>query len=579
MPKKSTKSLSKRTTLRKKYKAIKKVAEHHKKARKAARKLGIGKRKKNPLKDPGIPRELPLSMRQDFVKEVEFERLRQLARNKAKKSDEVPEQVAAAISGGAKMMELDDKMDQLQAQANVQEKEFEERMELSTKDDNAMLPMKGVDNSRRAFYREFKKVVDLSDVIIQVLDARDPISCRCLDVERYVRSINPNKKVFLLLNKIDLIPAEVCEQWLKYFREEIPCVAFKCSTQKQSANLGHRPSSTANKSISECLGGDTLLQLLKNYSRSGDMKRAITVGVVGIPNVGKSSLINSLKRAKATNVGNKPGVTRNIQEVQLDKNVTLLDSPGIVFQDGAGAVLRNAVAIDKLDDPITPVFQIVERVGKKNLMKMYKISNFEDADGFIRNVAMVRGKLKRGGTPDVQSAAKLVLQDWNDGKLPYYTLPPKRSQPQNTKIVSSWSADFDVDSVYAQEKSTVIAGLPSMEDAEQQFVQITASLSPAQMVTEMDEDEENQNVVNKEQVKPAKSQNAFLYNEQGQYNPAQARALKKKKKKQLDMEVDNDEDFDFDVDWNSNKNIQIEAHPGAYDQLETLDTDNMDQMQ
>eukprot|EP01023_Acetabularia_acetabulum_P068243 TRINITY_DN9626_c0_g1_i2.p1 TRINITY_DN9626_c0_g1~~TRINITY_DN9626_c0_g1_i2.p1 ORF type:complete len:520 (-),score=109.44 TRINITY_DN9626_c0_g1_i2:269-1615(-) len=446
-------------------------------------------------------------------------------------------------------------------------------MELSTKDDTEMAPIKGVDTSRRAFYREFKKVVELSDVIIQVLDARDPVSCRCLDVERYVRSVNPNKKVFLLLNKIDLIPSEVCEAWLKYFREEIPCVAFKCSTQKQTTNLGHKPSSTTNKSISECLGGDTLLQLLKNYSRSGDMKRAITVGIVGIPNVGKSSLINSLKRARVATVGNKPGVTRNIQEVQLDKNVQLLDSPGIVFQDGAGAVLRNAVAIDKLDDPITPVFQIVEKVGKNSLMKAYKISNFEDADGFIRNVAMVRGKLRKGGTPDVYSAAKLILQDWNDGKLPFYTLPPKRALPSNTQIVSNWSADFDVDSVYAQEKSTVIAGLPTMDESEQQFVEIAPS-QPAQMVTEMEEDEDDDNNASKAQANVIRSQNAVLYSEAGQYNPATARALKKKqKRKQLNMEVDTNEDFDFDVDWNSN---QIEQHPGAFDQLGAIQADDVD---
>ena len=94
-----------------------------------------------------------------------------------------------------------------------------------------------------------------------------------------------------------------------------------------------------------CLGADTLLQLLKNYTRNLNIKTSITVGVIGLPNVGKSSLINSLKRARVAQVGNTPGVTRAVQEVHLDRNIKLLDSPGIVFSaaDDAGAALRNCV--------------------------------------------------------------------------------------------------------------------------------------------------------------------------------------------------------------------------------------------
>nr|POF16859.1 guanine nucleotide-binding protein-like nsn1 [Quercus suber] len=134
---------------------------------------------------------------------------------------------------------------------------------------------KNRDNLDRAFYKELVKVIEASDVILEVLDARDPV---------------------------DLVPREAVEKWLKYLREELPVVAFKCSTQEQRSNLGWKSSSKAAKpsnllQTSDFLGAETLIKLLKNYSRSHDIKKSITVGVIGLPNVGKSSLINSLKRS------------------------------------------------------------------------------------------------------------------------------------------------------------------------------------------------------------------------------------------------------------------------------------------
>lgn len=217
----------------------------------------------------------------------------------------------------------------------------------------------------------------------------------------------------------DLVPREVGEQWLKYFRQELPTVAFKANTQHQSGNLQHsklRAGRSARKTPvaktaedglkgSGCLGADTLIQLLKNYARNAGLKTSVTVGVVGLPNVGKSSVINSLKRARVAQVGNTPGVTRGIQEVHLDKHIKLLDSPGIVFSsaDSEGAAaLRNAIKIERLEDPITPVGEILSRVAAKQLMALYKISAFEGTDQFLQHIAEARGKLKRGGIPDMK---------------------------------------------------------------------------------------------------------------------------------------------------------------------------------
>eukprot|EP00884_Botryococcus_braunii_P021561 jgi/Botrbrau1/8089/Bobra.0230s0014.1 len=390
-------------------------------------------------------------------------------------------------------------------------------------------------------------------------------------------------------------PREVAEAWLKYLRQEHPTVAFKCSTQKQSANLSHRSTPRWSKKQkkgprpdqdtpgiaqlgpagalagAECLGADTLLHLLKNYSRSGGLKTSITVGVVGLPNVGKSSLINSLKRARVAQVGNTPGVTRAVQEVHLDKHITLIDSPGIVFAnpkdgDSAAAALRNCVKVEKLEDPQGPVAEIVRRCEAAVLMKIYKIGNFEGADDFLSAVAEVRGRLLRGGVPDRTAAARLVLQDWNNGAIPYYTVPPKREAAPvgAAKLVDAWGPDFDPEKVFANERSAVIEALPSLEDADRMFCLATsagavslagpgseglqAADGPSCVVEadggEMEEERgegegeggsdmsEGEGPALPGPGRPLSAvQTPALYDQEGQYNPHAARAERKRRKK------------------------------------------------
>eukprot|EP00118_Oscarella_pearsei_P012276 m.89450 g.89450 ORF g.89450 m.89450 type:complete len:146 (+) comp36607_c0_seq36:937-1374(+) len=93
------------------------------------------------------------------------------------------------------------------------------------------------DGSKKAYYREFKKVVDAADVVLEVLDARDPLGCRCLQVEEAVLTAGSRKRLVLVLNKIDLVPAGNVEVWLKHLRNEFPTVAFKASTQSQRQHL------------------------------------------------------------------------------------------------------------------------------------------------------------------------------------------------------------------------------------------------------------------------------------------------------------------------------------------------------
>src|SRR4051794_37397505 len=112
--------------------------------------------------------------------------------------------------------------------------------------------------------REFKKVLEASDVILEVLDARDPVGCRCLAVENFIQGKYPTKKIIVLLNKVDLVPREVVEPWRNHLRAALPAVAFKCSTHSQRSNLGQaaRSALAPHAPTAECLGADTLLQLL-----------------------------------------------------------------------------------------------------------------------------------------------------------------------------------------------------------------------------------------------------------------------------------------------------------------------------
>ncbi|NXX16490.1 GNL3L protein, partial [Podargus strigoides] len=151
---------------------------------------------------------------------------------------------------------------------------------------------------------------------------------------------------------------------------ELPTVAFKACTQQQSRNLKQSPLPVAAApqevlTGGGCVGADSLLRVLANYSRCGEVKTALTVGVVGYPNVGKSSLINSLKRSRACGVGAAPGVTKCLQAVQLDRRIQLLDCPGVVMETGdaaaAAAPLRGALDPQRLRDPLSPAAAILSR--------------------------------------------------------------------------------------------------------------------------------------------------------------------------------------------------------------------------
>lgn len=442
---------SKRLSLHDKHKIKRKIAEHHKQKRREERKNPSLRKKIH--KEPGVPKLW--GIQQDLFNKLPEQRRAQFQQ---KKDEEA--------SRKRKRSDVEN-LNSMAKSATKREKQFNEIEDIK---DLGHFNLK--DSSKKAFFSEFRKVIKASDVILEVLDARDPLGSRSVNTERSILALDPNKKIILVLNKIDLVPKANVEAWLKYLRNEYPVIAFKASTQKQKTRLGRGKGDVMalredQLKTSQCLGADTLISLLKNYSRStASAKQAISVGIIGFPNVGKSSVINSLKRERAVNVGAQAGVTTVKQEITLDKNIKLIDCPGIIFTSDmseSDAALRNCLNLNQLTDFTLPVQAILARCSKENLQTIYSIPVFKDVLDFLRLVSMKRGKMLPGGVADYQTAARVVLQDWNTGRIPYYSIPPETdpSIHVGAEIVNTWGKEFNIEDLLAIEEEQVLTHLPN----------------------------------------------------------------------------------------------------------------------
>ena len=325
-----------------------------------------------------------------------------------------------------------------------------------------------------------------------------------------------------------------------------------------------------------CVGADALLKLLRSLARARGGAGA-TVGVVGLPNVGKSSVINSLKRARVARTGDAPGVTRSAQIVKLDASLTLLDSPGVVLAAGADVAdltLRGAARGDGADASSIATAALA-RLPPRSLAAHYRVPPTDDPDELLCAIATARGKLGRGGMPDTDAAARVLAADWRAGRIKYYTLPPVAPAPvagDDAAIVAP-VAGVDLGAIYSEgdgkalaagraavlPPSAVVGATAATAAAPRYFLAEPAGAPPedASVVVAAkkeqrvggadssdDEEESEDAAASDDDAAPAPlsaararattaaaAANAVLYSAEGQFNPVAARAAKKAAKK------------------------------------------------
>ncbi|KAI7089111.1 nuclear/nucleolar GTP-binding protein [Hortaea werneckii] len=338
----------------------------------------------------------------------------------------------------------------------------------------------------KRIWNELYKVIDSSDVVIHVLDARDPLGTRCRSVEKYIREEAPHKHLLFLINKCDLIPTSVAAKWVKLLSQEYPTLAFHAS-------------------LTNSFGKGTLISLLRQFSALHANRKQISVGFIGYPNTGKSSIINTLRKKKVCTTAPIPGETKVWQYVTLMKRIYLIDCPGIVppsMNDSPEDILlRGVVRVENVENPAQYIPAVLKKCRKHHLERTYDVKGWEskkeetkrkrkmeDLDGeadpgqeeeggsqdpmasanktdkvriqeavrFLELLARKGGRLLKGGEADVDGVAKMVLNDFLRGKIPWFSPPPSSSSA--TKVTTT-SADGSTTEKAVADGNVGVAGV------------------------------------------------------------------------------------------------------------------------
>ncbi len=260
--------------------------------------------------------------------------------------------------------------------------------------------------------KKLKEQINIVDVIIEVIDSRIPLSSMYPDIKKLIN----DKPRLILMNKSDLADSEETVKWLKLIKD-----SSKCTVIATSASDNKDLSKILNK-VTE-LGQPKIIALMKK----GMLPRAVRVMVVGMPNVGKSSIINKLIKKSKTKTGAKAGVTKEQQWVRINPKVDLLDTPGIIplkqenqetayklaFVDSIGEHAYDVEAV------CTMFINTVNKIYPDLIKNYYKLETEETT---LENIAIKRNWIVQGAKPDTKRCAQNILNDFRTGRLGKLTL-------------------------------------------------------------------------------------------------------------------------------------------------------------
>ena len=265
-------------------------------------------------------------------------------------------------------------------------------------------------------HRMIREHLKMVDVVVELLDARIPASSANPVIDQVVE----NKPRIIALNKADLAEQQETEKWAAYFRAQgLSVVPVEAVSGKGAKMLVNRVEAAASSK-------------LKAWEAKGIRGRAARVMILGIPNVGKSSLINRLVGETAVRTADKPGVTRGKQWVKIGKNLELLDTPGVLWpklEDQEAAfrlAVTGAIADDVYDmeDAVNRLLVLLRTRYAHRLAERYNLQTPlpETAEELLLLIGARRGCLRSGGTVDAEKARMIILNEFRSGKLGCFTL-------------------------------------------------------------------------------------------------------------------------------------------------------------
>ena len=311
-------------------------------------------------------------------------------------------------------------------------------------------------------WKQLWLTVEKGQILFQIVDGRNPLYYRCPDLEKYIKEIDNNKEIILIINKADLMNEKLRQNWSEYFKENnIKYIFFSAinEIEKMEKNEKNENNILKEEKIDQTdyriFTRNDLIQYIKEIgekipkNNTNNNNNALMVGFIGYPNVGKSSIINVLMKTKKAAVANIPGRTKHYQTLFLPsesnlnilpKSICLVDCPGLIFpsftSSKADMLVNGIYPIDTISEIYNPIQIIINLIPSKILSNFYKVNlpDIYSAKQFLQIIAKKRGFYTGNGLPEEAKTAKLVLRDYTSGKLLFCHLRPDFSEEKYGKI-------------------------------------------------------------------------------------------------------------------------------------------------